>query len=208
MMVFGSMVFGSSSRCSALGVVLVSTLVSMILTSGCATPPSRFYILRPLAPASEASTEPLRDIDDLLAVGPISVPKSIDRPQIVTISGGHLLELHEFERWGEPLVDNLARVIAENVRRLAPHCHATGSVWARRAATGRRLVVDVKSLEIVPGGEVTLEAAWAILDRDEKIVEARRSRVLAAVDGDDFEAKVAAVSRAIAELCEEIASVL
>ena len=56
----------------------------------------------------------------VIGVGPITVPKYLDRPQIVTRSGRNQLALGEFDRWAEPLQDNVLRVLAENLAFLIP----------------------------------------------------------------------------------------
>src|SRR6267378_3040726 len=62
--------------------------------------PARFYTLAPLqirdGPGSTST-------DATLAIGPVEIPDSIDRPQIVTRTGANELVVAEFDRWGSSL---------------------------------------------------------------------------------------------------------
>src|SRR5262249_32672698 len=91
-----------------LSVLAMAGLV-VVLVAGCASPPSKFYTLSaipgPAAPASEIS----------VSVGPVTIPASVDRPQMVVTAGVNQVRLEEFNRWASPLQNNIARVVAENL---------------------------------------------------------------------------------------------
>ena len=65
----------------------------MALAAGCASPPSRFYTLSG-ATANATSTE-----GPSIAVGPVSIPAVVDRPEIVVTIGDNEVWLDEFNRW-------------------------------------------------------------------------------------------------------------
>ena len=50
-----------------------------------------------------------------MAVGPITIPASVDRPQIVVAMSPNQVRLDEFNRWVSPLQNNIGRVVAENL---------------------------------------------------------------------------------------------
>ena len=58
---------------------------------------------------------PRRHPNVSVAVGPVSVPAAVDRPQIVVSTGPNQVRLDEFNRWASPLQNNIARVVAENL---------------------------------------------------------------------------------------------
>ncbi|MGZ5121144.1 MAG: PqiC family protein, partial [Burkholderiales bacterium] len=81
-----------------------------VVAAGCAsTPPAHFYTLSATATRSSTSSSVS------VAVGPVSVPAVVDRPEIIISTGDNEVQLDEFNRWASPLQDNLARVIAENL---------------------------------------------------------------------------------------------
>src|SRR5512145_2636751 len=89
---------------------IAAVCVLAALAVGCAsTPPSRFYTLSATSAATKTSSELS------VAVGPVSVPAVVDRPQIVVSLGPNQVRLEEFDRWALPLQINIARVVAENL---------------------------------------------------------------------------------------------
>jgi len=66
--------------------VLVPCSVALFVLSGCfgSTPPTHFYLVPPLTSGDTASPASAGQRDLTLAVGPVTVPPYLDRPQIVT----------------------------------------------------------------------------------------------------------------------------
>ena len=93
-----------------LRVVLAALPIAVGLASGCSTsPPSRFYTLAATAtPTSQQSSL-------VIAVGPVTVPSVVDRPEFVVSTGPNEVRLDDFNRWASPLQDNLTRAIAEDL---------------------------------------------------------------------------------------------
>lgn len=164
--------------------------------------PSRFYVLS----AAEERSNPSPDGAALL-VGPVTLPRYLDRPQIVTRPSANQLSVAEYDRWGGRLDDNFVRVLAQNLGR---HL-ATGRValFAReqRLPDSIQVSVDVGRFEQVgERGAVELEAQWSIYPSDRKAPPTiGTSRIQMPVTGDGFAATAAAMSAAIDELAREIA---
>jgi uncharacterized protein len=76
---------------------LVTLVVLLIGLGACASTPSRFYILNTLS-ASETIPGTAAAQGPVIGVGPITLPKYLDRPQIVTRVGRNQLALSEFDR--------------------------------------------------------------------------------------------------------------
>jgi uncharacterized lipoprotein YmbA len=73
-------------------------LVAVLLGLGaCASTPSRFYLLNTL-PASETVPATAAGRGPVVGVGPITLPKYLDRPQLVTRASRNQLTLGEFDR--------------------------------------------------------------------------------------------------------------
>src|SRR5512137_2907175 len=83
------------------------------VAAGCGTsPPARFYALSSTAPPP---SPPVPPATLLIAVGPVTIPAVVDRPEIVVNVGQNELRIDEFNRWAAPLQDGVARAIAENL---------------------------------------------------------------------------------------------
>src|SRR5215468_10622748 len=93
-----------------MGLILGISLIAALL-SGCGgSAPSRFYTLDPTAVPEGAPAASYA-----VAVGPVSIPAAVDRPQFVVQSAPNRVSLDEFNRWAGPLDENIARVVAGNL---------------------------------------------------------------------------------------------
>lgn len=170
------------------------------LAAGCASsPPTHFYTLAATAqPAGVASTL-------AVAVGPVTLPAVVDRPQIVVSAGPNELRLDELNRWASPLQDNVARVVADNLaaRLGSPRVHLfaqnTGS------AAQYRVLIDVQRFASTPGERAQLDALWSVRRMRDGTSLSGRSQRSEAVPGKGYDALAAAHSRALDGLCGDIA---
>ncbi len=182
-----------------LAAVLVSCAV-MILTAGCAaTPASRFYTL-------SATPTPATTSSDLsVAVGPVSVPAALDRPQIVVTMGPNQVLLDEFNRWASPLQNNIARVVAENLVAMLGTPRVTLSLQTLTAGADYRAAIEVQRFESAPGEAATLDAVWAVSRAKDGSSRMGRTTVREAAPDKSYDALAAAHSRAVARLSRDIA---
>ena len=179
---------------------LCTVVASCALTVSCAsTPESRFYTLSPTpAPAVAPS-------DVSVAVGPVSVPAVVDRPQIVISLGPNRVWLDEFNRWASPLQDDIARVVAEN---LVSHL---GTPRVSRASqtvslgSSYRAVIAVEGFESAPGEMARLDAVWTVSRIKDSATRSGRTTVREQITEKGYEALAAAHSRAVARLSRDIA---
>lgn len=171
---------------------------------GCArSKSSRFYLL-----SAESQAEGVTRQGDLaLGIGPIELPEYLDRPQIVTRSGGNRLELAEFDRWAEPLDKNFSRVLADNLSALLSTDRIVHYPWKRTEGIDYQVVVTVTRLDAVMSDSVSLYARWAVLGADgDVLIPTRTSRIDESMSGSNFDALALAASRATDRLSREIAT--
>jgi len=182
---------------------------SILLVAAClgvaacaSSPGARFYSLAAM-PLEPVATVP---DDVVLAVGPIRVADYLDRPQIVSRTSATELSLAEYDRWSEPLVPAVNRIVAENLSALL----GTGRVadqtsWANIGAE-YRLLAQITRFDL-EAGQAVLEIQWAIWDLKRKpLVPARRSRYTAAVPAQsDYAQGVSALNATLAAFCRDVA---
>lgn len=183
--------------------VLLVPVAALVLVGGCSsTPPSRFYTLSaaatPVAPASELSA----------AVGPVSVPAQVDRPQFVVRTGPNQVQLDEFNRWAAPLQDNISRVVAENLVSMLGSPHITLSPQTLSGNAEYRIAIEVQGFESAPGESAMLDAVWTVRRMHDGKTETGRSTVREPVKHQGYDALAAAHSRAIAHMSQDIAGAL
>jgi len=144
----------------------------------------------------------------VVGVGPITLPKYLDRPQIVTRVGRNQLALGEFDRWAEPLQDNVLRVLAENLALLIPTEQILLHPWPRSATLDYQVSTEVLHFDGWLGGESTLLARWSILDGAERELFTRLVHLHAPTGGQDYEAMVVAMNQLLEALSRDIATAI
>ena len=185
---------------------LTLLFVLTIIMAGCATSqPARFYTLNGISKPDNASPAAAGK-EEIIGVGPVSIPDSLDRPQIVTLSGENEVRIAEFDRWSGSYRDEIARVMTENLSALLPQ-RVVSYAWGRRVSLNRQITIDILRLDGVLGKTVILKANWAILEeKGTKTNLVRRSDISEPVNGGDYAGFVAAQSRALGTLSREIAA--
>jgi hypothetical protein len=190
--------------------ILGLSAVVVLLIGGCASdPPTSFYVLQSLPEAlTEAQqTEAAKGV--ALGVGPVSLPQYLDRDQIVTRRSRNALVLEDFSQWAQPLTENFAKVIGQNLALLVPTDSIAYFPWRRSARVDYQITVDVNQFEGIAGNQALLAARWSILSRDgEKELLARQSRHVETATGSGMEATVLALNKALDNLSREIAEAI
>ena len=167
--------------------------------SGCrASAPARFYTLDAIATADSGAPAGTYAV----AVGPVSIP-----PLVVQVAPNRIA-LDEFNRWGSPLDDNIARAVAGNLTVLL----GTPSVATGRLAPGLapayRVAIDVQRFESVPGQSVLVDAVWAVQKGTTRGARSGRTIAREPVAGTGFDALAAAHSRALGKVSADIAAAI
>jgi uncharacterized lipoprotein YmbA len=188
-----------------MGVLILG--VSLVVFSGCAsTPHPRFYTLSSLD-TGNPEAKPSADSRCLsIGVGPIGIPDYLDRPQIVTRTTPNVVSLAEFDRWSEPLKDNITRVLEKNLSQSL--CAKTIFIfpWKGGAPLDYRIELQVLRLDGALGGNVFLEVWWMIYSGDgKKMLLSKKSMLTEATGGKDYQSFVGAQSQALLRLSNEIA---
>jgi len=179
---------------------LVVPCALVVLASGCAsTPDARFYTLSPV------STAPAAPSTLSVAVGPVTVPAVVDRPQIVTSMGPNRVFLDEFNRWAAPLQNTIARVVADNLAAMLGTVRVTMSSQMLNADAAYRVAIGVQGFDSAPGEAAALDAVWTVSRANEGRSQTGRTTVREPVTEKGYDALAAAHSRAVARLSRDIA---
>ena len=182
-------------------IVILCALIP--LWAGCAsTTPSKFYTLSATAEpgGGKASYS--------VAVGSVAVPAVVDRPQMVVRVGPNEVAIDEFNRWASPLQNDIARVVAENLAKnlgtplVDVFPHSTGFSPAFRVG------IDVLRFESTPGKNATLDAIWTVRCTKDGRSRSGRAMVSEPVADGSYAALVAAHSRALGRLSDEVAGAI
>lgn len=151
---------------------------------------------------------PATAIDDVaLAVGPVSFPEYLERPQIVTRMGTNQIDMDEFHRWAGSLERDFLRVLAQNLSMLLGTNKVVVYPANERFDVQYRVVLDVQQFEGRLGHEVSLKVRWLVTQtRQRAVLSVQQSNITAPVStAADYGALVAAHGEALARLSRAIA---
>jgi len=177
---------------------------------GCGTSqPSHFYLLRTVSPASVSGLSETKPSSLSFGLGPVTLPKYLDRPQIVTKAGAHEVELAEFHKWAEPLSENVSHVLAENLSALLSTDRILQYPWSGSTPVDYQIVVDVLQFDGTMAREAVLVARWSLRgDAEKELFMQKTSRFSEVLRSGEYEELVEAMSRMLASLSEEIAAAI
>jgi uncharacterized protein len=201
--------------------LLASSLVIFLLV-GCSSPKSSYYTLSSAPiPQTISGGKELR-----MMVGPISLPDSVDQPQLVIQDGKNEITVYEYHRWAGSLKNEVGRVVAANLSRDL----GISNIWSFSQSTQTnfdyQVLLNVQTMESKPGDSVVLDVLWTIKPAVTKSVTTSqatgtkpphelkgkvlmgRSLVREPVPEMGIDALVAAQSRAFAKVSAEIAKSL
>ncbi len=195
------------SKTASIGWRRCAFIVTCLALAGCTeSKPSNFFVLAPLAPESVKTTPAIPGAGLRLAVGPIKLPKHLDRSQIVVHTSDNRIVLREFERWGAPLNDSIVRILMENLSLLVPTDHVVAYPWDRNVPVAFQVTVDMSRLDVLPNGRVLMVARWRVFDyRKRTMLLARKSTLTADAGAGGSEGIAKAISAALADLSRDIA---
>ncbi len=185
------------------------TIITVCLASllaGCSRSPRvTFYTLEP---GAEVGTAADVSVLPAIAVGPVTLPEVVDRPQLVVRAAANRVEILETHRWAEPLKSEIPRLMAENLRRLLGSNRVSTYLQHAGVDADYRVMVDIRRFESIPGEAVTVEAVWSLRRAAGGAPKTGRSQVREPVDAVGYDPIVAAYGRAIFAVSRDLAGAL
>jgi uncharacterized protein len=190
-------------------IACVTMVVGVMTLTACGgrTPPAKFYTLQPVEQSSTGKTFPL---DVTLAVGPVAIPAALDRAEIVTRDAGNEVSFSEYHRWAGPLEEDIASVMAQNIatqletERVTPFTRE--NIFFQPT---HRVVININRYDSQLAKEFLIDATWSIKDlKSRKLLLVRNSTIREALASAEYEELVAAQSKVLAALSQEITAAL
>jgi len=144
-----------------------------------------------------------------IGVGPITMPKYLDRSPIVKRSDGTEVIINEMHRWAEPLADNFTRVVANNLYLLVDAADISVHPWKNSNKIDYQVVVNVLRFDADMNNNIVLSAHWAIYGIESKGTLYKQNFLVREIAGKgDYENLVSTQSKATEKLSQEIADKL
>ena len=193
-----------------IGRILVSIIVIVVL-DGCrsSTPPVEFYTLTPVIESSQVKTEANVRQNLAVGVGPMEIPKSIDRPQLVTRTAPNVLAVDEFHRWAGSLREDFMRAMTANLSVLLKTDQVSAYPWEDYFRPVYRIFLDVHRFDGELGSHMVLDITCTITDREgRRALYVHKSKIEEPVADSDFGTLVSAKNKTIATLSRQLAKII
>ncbi len=191
----------------ALPVILA---IVAIFSAGCTrsqTP--RFYTLTPMSQDEMSSKRGSAALNPVIGIGPVTIADYLDQSDLVTRTGDNQLLKAEYDRWAGSFKDDFVNVLAENIGFMVPTERIYLYPWRGSVPIGYQVALEVIRCDGRLGEAAHLVARWRIFQGPEKkLIKMNRSSLSEPVTGPGYAALVAAQSRAVAKLSQEIAAAI
>jgi uncharacterized lipoprotein YmbA len=176
------------------------------MLAGCInTPLPDYYVITP--DSSSTRDQPIANLKEIaLGLGPVTIPETVNRPNIVTPMDNNQLLVAEYHRWSEPLRENITRVMMANIAEQLSLDKLYPYPWLRNQID-YQVRLDVIQMLGALRRQVFLQVRWQILtgDRPAKLLKTQISEFRIPVTGRGYSPMVAAYSTAVGQLSDEIA---
>ena len=172
--------------------------------------PWRLFTLSALPRAEQTATNGSSGRVQLaIGVGPIHLPGYLDQDQIVSRVSRNRFALSENDRWAEPLADNVANVLVENLSMLLQNDEAAVYPWPGRQRPSHQLEVEVLRFETDTTGTAYLTARYFLRDvANGRTIATKEARLTVTATDRSTEQSVALLSKALGNFSVGIANVI
>lgn len=144
-----------------------------------------------------------------LEIGPVTVPTYLERPQIVTRTGGNELHVEDFHQWAESFERNIIRVMAENLSAALSTDRIEFYPAHSSSPVDYRISVDIVRFDADQTGRVVLIARWQILDGGgQPVLPLQRAHYEEKIELVSYNGIAAAMSRLLGELSQQLAAAI
>jgi len=186
----------------ALPVILT---IAAIFSGGCRSQSPRFYHLNSIQEDQVISKRKSPAQNAVVGIGPVKLADYLDQSLLVTRTSDNQAVKAEFDRWVGSFKDNFVNVLADNIGFLVPTERIYLYPWRVSVPIDYQVVVDIVRCDGRLGDAAWLEARWSLFGGPEKkLLKTNRSSIREPVSGADYAALVAAQSRAVGQLSQEI----
>lgn len=189
----------------------VIAAVAFVFLSGCLgkSQSSRFYTLTPMPEDQAVSKSEVPARNAAVGIGPVKLADYLDQSKLVTRTSDNQMIVAEYDQWAGSLKSNLTNVLADNIGFLLPTDRIYFYPWRTSVPIDYQVVLDVVRCDGRLGKYARLVARWSLLGGpDKKPLAVTRSSIHEPVTGSDYAALVAAQSRALTKLSQEIVAAI
>ena len=184
---------------------VLCALAALPLTACINTPLPDYYVLTPERVAPDAAVNIAVNPALALGIGPVTIPETVNRPNIVTPLDSNQVDVAEYHRWSEPLIENISRVVVTNVADRLNLSKLYAYPWLGNPVD-YQIRIDVLQMIGTPAQHVSLQVRWEVLtgEKPRQLLLTRITEYNEAIGAEGYSAMVSAYSRLVAALSDDI----
>ena len=183
--------------------LVLPSLALPLLGAACSSSPEPALYTIPMKPGTVLPAGPR-----IVQLRDIGLARYLDRKEVVRSSEGYKLGVMANDWWGESLASMLSRVIVVGLSQRLPGSNVYAEGGAISADANAVLAVNIQRLDLDQAGVLQLLAQAAVEFNRPRRSAARTFRIAKPVPTADVPGQVAAISDAVAELTDGLATLL
>jgi uncharacterized lipoprotein YmbA len=180
-----------------------TVLILVTLLGGCSSPSPVLYTIAPVQGRVQASGP------KVIALQQLSTARFLERSQIVRSSENYRLDVMSNDWWGEPLGAMLSRVLVEELGQRLPQSTVISESGAVTASPDATIELNIQRLDEDAAGNLVLQAQASVTFKGRRGGPVLRNfRFVVTPPTPDIQGEVSAISTAVGQLADGLASVL
>jgi len=139
-----------------------------------------------------------------IGVGPIEIPRLLNRPQIVSRKNDTEIQMSESHQWGGSFKEELIQAMTDNLSSLLKTDNIEQYPWKFSFKPKYQIRIDFERLDGQKGNSMQLKARWRLI-KNKKEILVKRAVINTPIQGESYAAYVKAQSQALIALSKQIA---
>lgn len=184
--------------------IMLAAVIGVAVSAGCgSSPKANFYTLAADAAPAAGDSKTTYTV----AIGAVSIPEMVDRPQFVVRTGTNQVAINEFERWAGSLKTEIGSAVAGNLMQQIPGANIYAYPHGAALTPDCRVTLEVQRFDSTPNEAALIEVLWTVQPA-KGAARAGRTVARVATGGAGYDALVVAHGRALAQVSNEIAAAI
>jgi hypothetical protein len=180
----------------------LAALALAAMLAACASPSPVLYTIAPVqGPVHTGGPK-------VIALQQIGTARYLERSQIVRSSENYRLDVMSNDWWGEPLSAMLSRVLIEELSQRLPQSTVLGESGAVTASPDATIELNFQRLDEDASGNLVLQAQASVSFKGRPGPVLRSFRFVVMPPSADIQGEVTAISMAVGQLADGLASTL
>jgi uncharacterized lipoprotein YmbA len=180
----------------------LAVLGLLTVIAACSSPSPVLYTIAPVqGPVQPGGPK-------VIVLQQISTAHYLERSQIVRSSENYRLDVMSNDWWGEPLSGMLSRVLTDELGQRLPQSTVIGETGAVSASPDATVELNVQRLDEDASGNVILQAQASVSFKGRPGPVLRSFRFVVTPPAADIQGEVTAISTALGQLADGLASML